>query len=108
MRTTSITAGLGAVLGLAGCATPPSGEGGGIMAAEPAPAAARVGVVYRDFEYGWRDAGFYRDWYDQAAFVLPPPPPGAMTSHAVKAGRPQADAAQLREVDFDGAAAAGK
>ncbi len=107
MKIRMLTAGFGAVLGLAGCATAPDGGGRATVAGELAPAASAAGTTYRDFEYGWSEAAFYRDWYDATVFVLPPPA-GAAANTGVKATRAQADSGELREVDFDAAAAGGK
>ncbi len=105
MKTKSLSIGLCVMLLLAGCASAPSG--GGILAPVPAPA-AETEAVYRDFEYRWRDAAFYRDWYDATAFVLPPPLSGAAARSGVKVAPAGADAGALREVDFDGATAGAK
>jgi hypothetical protein len=107
MKTPMLMAGLGAVIGLAGCATPPESGAQATVAGERAPAAGAAGETYREFEYSWRDAAFYRDWYDASAFVLPPPA-GAVGRSGVKAAAGGADAATLREVDFDGAKTGGK
>lgn len=107
MKTPILTAGLCAALGLAGCATAPDGGGRALVAGEWAPEAGPAEAKYRDFEYGWRDAAFYREWYDASVFVLPPPT-GLAASPGVKAAPARADAGALREVDFDGAAAGGK
>lgn len=108
MKIRMFTAVFGAVLGLAGCATAPeSGGRGKVAGGVLAPAAGAAGETYRDFEYGWRDAAFYRDWYDATVFVLPPPA-GAAANPGVKAAPARGDSGGLREVDFDAAAAAGK